>query len=340
MPTSNNDIKQEIEKFNQHIQLKDNIPNWFVLQLKTLQSKNITLEDWNKTVTYLQSTASDNNSIQEFLNVLVDDILFWDAIDVYTKGEIDAKLNGKANSVHSHSVSDITDLKKGQANGVASLGSDGRVPSSQLPSYVDDVLEFTNRAAFPQTGEDGKIYIAEDTNKQYRWSGTAYVEISSSLALGETASTAYAGNKGKQNADNIAALQSGKANKVHTHPISDVSNLQETLDRKADYKHDHPASDIVDLDDILERKLDIETQYYIIDAPTSRIPFSIREKGEGDRRIRWEPFKDLPSVKISTSGCDLIVDPRYLYRGVGGQAYKLLDESMALTEEELNAILV
>ena len=75
MPTSNNDIKQEIEKFNQHIQLKDNIPNWFVSQLKTLQSKNITLEDWNKTVTYLQSTVSDNNSIQEFLNVLADNIL-------------------------------------------------------------------------------------------------------------------------------------------------------------------------------------------------------------------------------------------------------------------------
>ena len=83
MPTSNNDIKQEIEKFNQHIQLKDNIPNWFVLQLKTLQSKNITLEDWNKTVTYLQSTASDNNSIQEFLNVLVNNIPFWDAIESY-----------------------------------------------------------------------------------------------------------------------------------------------------------------------------------------------------------------------------------------------------------------
>ena len=74
MPTSNNDIKQELEKFNQHIQLKDNVPDWFVLQLKTLQSKNITLEDWNKTVTYLQSTVSDNNSTQEFLNVLVDNI--------------------------------------------------------------------------------------------------------------------------------------------------------------------------------------------------------------------------------------------------------------------------
>ena len=75
--------------------------------------------------------------------------------------------------------------------------------------------------------------MAEDTNKTYRRSGSAYVEISASIALGETASTAYAGNKGKANADAIAALQSGKANKVHTHPISDITNLQSSLNAKA-----------------------------------------------------------------------------------------------------------
>ena len=54
---------------------------------------------------------------------------------------------------------------------------DGKVPSSQLPSYVDDVLEFASRSAFPATGESGKIYVAIDTNKTYRWSGTQYTEI-------------------------------------------------------------------------------------------------------------------------------------------------------------------
>lgn len=281
---------------------------------------------------------SDITSLQSVLDAKVNKS---DVIDEYQVGQ-GTTYEGKVSSVKGviNYVADNVLSQKGKASGFASLGSDGKVPSSQLPSYVDDVLEFTNQAAFPQTGEDGKIYVAENTNKTYRWSGSAYVEISASLALGETASTAYAGSKGKQNADNIAALQSGKANKVHTHPISDISNLQETLDGKADYRHDHPASDIVDLDNILERKLDIENQYYIIDEPSSSNPFSIREKGEADRRIRWEPFKDLPSVKISASGCDLIVDPRYLYRGVGGQAYKLLDESMALTEAELNEILV
>lgn len=53
----------------------------------------------------------------------------------------------------------------------------GKVPSSQLPSYVDDVLEFANLAAFPATGESGKIYVALDTNLQYRWSGSAYMQI-------------------------------------------------------------------------------------------------------------------------------------------------------------------
>lgn len=95
----------------------------------------------------------------------------------------------------------------GKAGGVATLDSGGKVPSSQLPSYVDDVLEFDNKAAFPATGETGKIYVDKATNKTYRWGGSAYVEISASIALGETSSTAYAGNKGKANADAIKALQ-------------------------------------------------------------------------------------------------------------------------------------
>lgn len=85
----------------------------------------------------------------------------------------------------------------GQANGVAGLDSDGRVPASQLPSYVDDVLEYTSKSDFPTADvETGKIYVAKDTNLTYRWSGTDYIEISPSLALGTTASTAYRGDYG------------------------------------------------------------------------------------------------------------------------------------------------
>lgn len=70
--------------------------------------------------------------------------------------------------------------QKGVAGGYASLDGTGKVPSAQLPSFVDDVIEAANFAALPGTGETGKIYVTLDNNKTYRWSGSAYVEISAS----------------------------------------------------------------------------------------------------------------------------------------------------------------
>lgn len=106
----------------------------------------------------------------------------------------------------------------GANGGVATLDDSGKVPASQLPSYVDDTLEgyyntvtkqFYSDAGFTKaiTGESGKIYVDLNTNKTYRWSGSAFVEISASLALGETDSTAYVGSKGKKNAEDIKTLQ-------------------------------------------------------------------------------------------------------------------------------------
>lgn len=94
----------------------------------------------------------------------------------------------------------------GAASGVATLDSNGKVPSSQLPSYVDDVIEgyFYNSKFYKEsahtteiTGETGKIYVDLSTNKTYRWGGSAYAVISETLALGETSSTAYRGDRGK-----------------------------------------------------------------------------------------------------------------------------------------------
>ena len=119
-----------------------------------------------------------------------------DSESTFRKGNVSIS---KAN-IGLGNVSNDAQVKRsemGVANGVATLGGDGKVPAAQLPSYVDDVLEYENKAAFPATGETGKIYVAKDTNLTYRWSGSAYVEISVSLALGETSSTAYAGDKGK-----------------------------------------------------------------------------------------------------------------------------------------------
>lgn len=92
---------------------------------------------------------------------------------------------------------------KGAPNGLASLNESGIIPSAQLPSYVDDVIEVDTFSNLPGTGESGKIYIVQDTNLTYRWSGTDYVEISKSLALGETSSTAYSGDKGKATTDKL-----------------------------------------------------------------------------------------------------------------------------------------
>lgn len=107
------------------------------------------------------------------------------------------------------------EAKRGVANGIASLDGDGKVPASQLPSYVDDVLEgyyvdethfaekYIENAPVYYTPEKGKIYvdISEDTEysgKTYRWSGTKYAVISETLALGEVTGTAYDGGKGRK----------------------------------------------------------------------------------------------------------------------------------------------
>lgn len=105
---------------------------------------------------------------------------------------------------------------KGNPNGLASLNESGVIPSAQLPSYVDDVIEVTQYDQLPETGESGKIYIVTSTNIQYRWSGSAYVEISKSLALGETSSTAYPGDKGKATTDKLNKT----SNKVVVGPVT------------------------------------------------------------------------------------------------------------------------
>lgn len=125
-------------------------------------------------------------------------------------------LNGKANSSHKHSAGDITSgtlstdrLPSIPSSKITSLDSSkltGTIPDSLLPSYVDDVIEgyhysskFYSDSSHTSeiTGESGKIYVDLSTNKTYRYSGSGYVVISETIALGETSSTAYRGDRGK-----------------------------------------------------------------------------------------------------------------------------------------------
>ncbi len=95
---------------------------------------------------------------------------------------------------------------------------DGLVPANQLPGYVDDVLEYANLASFPLLGEASKLYIAIDTDLVYRWSGSTYAVTSSSLALGETSTTAYRGDRGK-----IAYDHSQATGNPHNLPSANTS---------------------------------------------------------------------------------------------------------------------
>ena len=130
----------------------------------------------------------------------------------------------------------ISTTEKGVNNGVAQLDNTGKVPSSQLPSYVDDIIEgylnsidgkFYKESTYTTeiVGEEGKIYVTLDTNKTYRWSGSVFIEISESLALGETSSTAYAGDKGKANADHIGNL-SNLSTTIKTDLVSAINEVK------------------------------------------------------------------------------------------------------------------
>ena len=103
---------------------------------------------------------------------------------------------------------------RGAANGVCPLGSDSKIPGAYLPSYVDDVLEYASYSNFPSTGEAGKIYVDKATNKTYRWSGSQYIEISASLAIGTITGTAFDGGKGKALEDNVATIMSNYVKEV------------------------------------------------------------------------------------------------------------------------------
>lgn len=116
------------------------------------------------------------------------------AADTATKLAAAVTINGvdfdgsKAITINAvDSTARIAESEKGVANGVATLDAAGKVPAAQLPSYVDDVKEYENKAAFPETGETDKIYVDNDTGSIYRWSGTQYIQINTSVASADTA---------------------------------------------------------------------------------------------------------------------------------------------------------
>lgn len=145
---------------------------------------------------------------------------------------LDSNLQSFATAVGTAVKARILSSEKGVANGVATLDGTGKIPSAQLPSYIDDVVEYANLAAFPGAGSSGILYIAIDTNKQYRWAGSTYQQITSGAV------DSVAGKTGVITLDindinGLSTALSGKAASTHSHVIGDITGLQTALDAKA-----------------------------------------------------------------------------------------------------------
>jgi hypothetical protein len=104
-------------------------------------------------------------------------------VGAYTTGQVDTAISGLSTDINNSLSLKEDKINKGVSNGYASLDGTGKVPASQLPSYVDDVVEYADYASLPATGETGKIYVTLDTNELYRWSGTVYISLGGALAV-------------------------------------------------------------------------------------------------------------------------------------------------------------
>ena len=172
-------------------------------------------------------------------------------------GNVSGKPSTYAPSSHTHTKSQITDFPTSMpASDVYSWAKQsskpsytisevsGNLPASRisgtiaaanLPSYVDDVLEYASMSKFPTTGESGKIYTALDTNKMYRWSGSAYIVISETIALGTTHSSAGYGDESRA-AYNHSTKTSGNPHHVTKADVG-LGSVDNTADSAKSVKY-------------------------------------------------------------------------------------------------------
>ena len=157
---------------------------------------------------------------------------------------VQQNLNTEVDTLNSQLDSLLTDLNNlsGTVETKASAASvlqalstkadliNGIIPAAQLPSFVDDVLEYESWNQFPSVGEAGKIYVDTTENKTWRWSGSTYVIIGGGgVALGETAATAYRGDRGKAAYDH--SISQGNPHNATTSDIPEGNKLYFTEDR-------------------------------------------------------------------------------------------------------------
>jgi len=136
-------------------------------------------------------------------NQLVNGTHPWTSNNYYDNSDVDGHITAEGPVNYSSGKISVT---TNSANGLLKLNSSNKIDSTYLPASVDEIIMVANYAALPSTGQrEDAIYVTEDTNKTYRWGGSDYVVISETLALGDTSTTAYAGNLGAANASAISA---------------------------------------------------------------------------------------------------------------------------------------
>lgn len=216
-----------------------------------LNTLNTNKEDNSNKQTDLSSTNANHYPNVPAVKQALDDTLA--TAQVYT----DTKVQQAAGNY-------IPIAQKGANNGVAELDASGKVPSTQLPSYVDDVVDlvafvtsnptsgmvagqkryntttkqiFTSTSASAGTSsapESDKIYVRVDNNTTWRWSGSDMIQMNAGLTLGTTSSTAHRGDRG-----NTAYLHSQSTGNPHNTQIGQIPNLQSELDNKSPLGHTH-----------------------------------------------------------------------------------------------------
>ena len=219
--------------------------------------------------------------------------------------------------------------QKGAANGVATLTENGKVPASQLPTYVDDVLEGTlvspteftlNEGQQGEVKQSGVVYVDTITNKSYRWSGSQYVITGSDLALGETSSTAYAGDKGKQVTDRVAEVYS--ANSV-------VNGLSDII-----FDSDDTGAQTLSADNALKTWDGSGTSHDM------KIPYATSSKAgvmSASDKTKLDNV-DSTYIKIANAGVGVLANYQVAAQAAGIVATDTINQAIGKLEKKLNDI--